>query len=199
MRGSGHTSKHRSGGFREEVVNVILAGMLNRRGVVSANPERSIPIGERGRGVPDIALVEMSGLPVIIEGRIGDKPGVDESLDIDCPKRIEDGLAGVVVGVVYPKEVRAAASLPDIESKLSTAELRVKVFAEAGNTDWRSTDLEGLGSLLRRTYDTLVKDSVVDDLVGELREAIEVASRKLAQSEGTSDRLREVLIVPKSD
>jgi hypothetical protein len=181
------------------VVNVTLASLLNRRGVLSANPERSIPIGERGRGVPDIALAEISGLPVIIEGRIGDKPGVDESLDVDCPRRIEDGLAEVVVGLVYPKEVRAAPSVAAIEEILSTAELHVKVFSDAGNTDWTSTDLDGLSSLLRRTYESLAKESVVETLVGQLKDAIEISSRKLAQSEGTAARLKEVLIVPKSD
>lgn len=180
-------------------MNVTLAGLLNRRGVLSANPERSIPIGERDRGVPDIALVEISGLPVVIEGRIGDKPAVERSLDADCPKRIEDGLAAVVVGVVYPAEVRTAPSVPAVEGILVRCELKAKVFTEAGSTEWTTTDLDGLASLLRRTYESLVKDSVVDSLVGQLDEAIEVASRKLARSEGTADRLKEVLVVPKSD
>ena len=172
---------------------------ITRRDVLSANPERSIPIGERGRGVPDIALVEMSGLPVVIEGRIGDKPGVEQSLDADCPRRIEDGLAAVVVGVVYPKAVRTAPTLLAVEEILSQTELKAKVFSDAGTTEWTSTDLDGLASLLGRTYESLVKDSVVDTLVGRLNDAIEVASHKLARSAGTADRLREVLVVPKSD
>ena len=180
-------------------MNVLLARLLNQRGVLSANPERSIPIGTRGRGVPDVALVEISGLPVVIEGRIGDTAGVRDSLDIDCPKRIEDGLAAVVVGLVYPEDIRRASSIPFVEEILSHRELHAKVFSDAENTDWTATDLDGLVALLRRTYESLVKESVVDTLVSQLNEAIELASRELARSEGTAERLKEVLIVPKSD
>ena len=193
------TPRERAGGFREEVVNVTLAQLLNRRGVVSAIPERSVPIGERRRGVPDVALAELSGLPVVLEGRIGDGPGVQESLDSDCPGRIEDGLAAVVVGLVYPEEIRHAASLTEIEETLGTCEFHAKVFTDAEDTGWVTTDLEGLVALLRRTYDGLVRESVVDTLVAELKEAIEQASGRLAQSEGTADRLKEVLVVPKSE
>ncbi len=178
---------------------MTLAQLLNRRGVVSAIPERSVPIGERGRGVPDVALVELSGLPIVIEGRIGHGPGVQESLDSDCPVRIEEGLAAVVVALVYPEEIRHAASLLLVEEILSTCEFHAKVFTEAEDSSWVTTDLDGLVALLRRTYDGLVRESVVDALVGELKEAIEAASGRLAQGEGTAVRLREVLVVPKSE
>lgn len=199
MVGVTETSGDRVGGFREEVVNVTLAQMLNRRGVLSAIPERIVSVGEHGRRFPDVALAEISGLPVIVEGRIGGRAGVQESLDADCPTRIVDGLATVVVGLVYPIEVRGAPSLQALEELLSRAELHVKVFTEAEDSNWVATDLEGLVALLRRTYDGLVRESVVDTLVVELKDAIEDASHRLAQSEGTADRLKEVLVVPRSD
>lgn len=79
---------------------------------------------------------------------------------------------------------------------LATA-FSIKVFSETEQGDWTSSNLDSLSAVLRRSYESLVQEDVVNAAVDELRESIETATGDLALSPGTADRLREILILPK--
>ena len=79
---------------------------------------------------------------------------------------------------------------------LATA-FSIKVFSETEQGDWTSSNLDSLSAVLRRSYESLVQEDVVNAAVDELRESIETATCDLALSPGTADRLREILILPK--
>jgi hypothetical protein len=61
--------------FREEVLNVTLAQLLEERGVVST-PEQTMHVSTVGRRMPDL-LVVFQGLRTVIEGKIADGSGVE--------------------------------------------------------------------------------------------------------------------------
>ncbi len=60
--------------YRQEVFNVLLAQLLQERGVIAA-PENILKAGpERRRKMPDV-IVHYQGLRLIIEGEVSDQPG----------------------------------------------------------------------------------------------------------------------------
>jgi len=187
-------SAGRSQGLREEVLNVKLAELLSHSGLLSV-PE-SILSEDARRRLPDIAIGDYWGVRVVLEGRIADRPNVQVTLESDCLRRIEEGIASIVVAVRYPPELRYS-DWATLEQKLGTVTFRIKVFSEAGSGEWIDSDLEGLSAVLRRAYESLVHEDIVNASVEELRQSIEVASRQLAGSPGTAGRLRNLLVVPR--
>ena len=134
---------------------------------------------------------------VVIEGRV-EGSGVKESLDKDCERRLEEGIAALTIGVIYPTELRNS-SFARLEENMRKAELPIKVYTEAGPIGWLVSNFSGLSSTLRTAYEALVKEDVVNEAVRELAESIDDASSRLSSSRGTDERLRELLVLPVSE
>lgn len=83
---------------------VKLAELLSRSGLLSV-PE-SILSERAGRRMPDIIVGNYWGVRVVLEGRTGDQRSVRERLERDCRRRIEEGVAAIAIGVIYPPELR---------------------------------------------------------------------------------------------
>jgi hypothetical protein len=181
-------------GLREEVFNVKLAELLSRSGLLSV-PE-SILSEAAGRRLPDIAIGNYWGVRVILEGRIADRANVEETLEKDCLKRIEEGIAAIAIAIIYPPELRHSA-WATLERTLQTATFRIKVFSEAGRGEWIESDFDGLSAVLRRAYESLVHEDVVSAAVNELSQSIETTSRQLSGYPGTAERLRKLLVLPR--
>ena len=182
--------------LREEVLNVKLAELLSRSGILSV-PESIIRTGKKRR-LPDVLIANYWGVRVILEGRTNDRANIKNTLESDCLKRIEEGLASLVIGVLYPVELKTT-SWETLEQAFLSTIFSIKVFSEVEQGDWADSNLEGLAALLRRAYESLVKEDVVNAAVEELQESIEIATRDLAMSPGTAERLREILILPKGE
>ena len=180
-------------GLREEVLNVKLAELLSRGGMLSV-PE-SILTHETGRRLPDVTIGDYWGVRVVLEGRIEERPNVRDALERDCMKRLEEGIASIVIGILYPPELRNA-DWATLEQILQNVRLRIKVFIEAGGDDWVESNLDGLSAVLRRTYESLVHEDIVNVAVEELKNGIETASQALAHFPGVGQRLRGILIMP---
>jgi hypothetical protein len=181
-------------GLREEVLNIKLAELLSQSGLLSV-PESIISNGTRRR-LPDIVVGDYWGVRVVLEGRIADRANVERTLERDCLKRIEEGIAAIAIGIVYPPELRYS-TWATLEQTLRTITFRIKVFSEAEKGEWIDSDLEDLSAVLRRAYESLVHEDAVDAAVEELRQSIEVASRQLSGSPGTAERLRNLLVIPR--
>lgn len=181
-------------GLREEVLNVKLAELLSRSGLLSV-PESIVSVGT-GRRMPDIAIGDYWGVRVVLEGRIADRANVERTLEQDCLRRIEEGIAAIAIGIIYPSELRHSA-WATLEQTLQKVAFRIKIFSEAETGQWTNSDLDGLSEVLRRAYESLVHENAVDAAVEELRQSIEVASRQLSGSPGTAERLRSLLVVPR--
>jgi hypothetical protein len=180
--------------LREEVLNVKLAELLSRSGLLSV-PE-SILVEEAGRRLPDVLIGDYWGVRVVLEGKVDDRANVKAALEADCIRRIEEGIASIVIGILYPSKLRNS-DWANLEQVLLTTTLRIKVFSEAGRGDWADSNLDGLSAVLRRAYESLVQEDVVNSAVDELRQSIETASRQLSMSPGTEARLRELLVLPR--
>jgi hypothetical protein len=182
--------------FREEVLNVKLAELLSKQNIISV-PETIIS-GPEGKRLPDVIIADYWGVRVVLEGKVGELPSVRDALEKKCRERIEEAIGSISIGVVYPPAIRATP-WPELERALASAQLKVKIFtATSREEDWSDSDVNGLSEILRRAYENLVAEDIVDEAVVLLRNAIEVSAGALSQFPATEGRFREILVVPKS-
>ncbi len=180
---------------REEVLNVTLAGLLKRRGLLSI-PEsiiRSVSGSSKGRKLPDITLADLWGVRIVIEGRSNTSGTVNKTLFRDAKKRVEDGVSPICLAVLYPPDLRGVDENTDLEQAMENCKLKVRVISEGSDGEWSDKDVDGIADLLRRSYELLVNEDVVVKAVIGLEEAIEVASQKFASAKSTPARLRKLL------
>lgn len=184
----------RSFAVREEVLNVTLAGLLKKRGLLTV-PE-SILQSTMGRKLPDITLADLWGVRIVIEGRNFTSAGAKRSLLKDATRRVEEGISPICLAVLYPPQLRDIDADTDLEKALEDARLTARVISESSDGDWAETDIDGLVEILRRSYELLVNEDVVSSSVGSLQLAIEEASEKIAAIRAAPTRLRAVLGIP---
>jgi hypothetical protein len=177
--------------FREEVLNVVLAELLEQRGLLSL-PE-TIRTALKKKSLPDITL---AGARIIIEGRTNTGASTPKSLLKDSKARVEQGLTPICLAVMYPPSLANSASLPKLKADMSKAELTVRVISESEDGEWVKVTIDGLTDILRRSYELLVTEDVVTRTVLELETAIDSSSRTLGQSKATPDRIRKILGIP---
>lgn len=185
-------------GFREEVVNVKLAELLENRDVVSL-PEQVISDLVENNRMPDIMTANLLGIRIVIEGRIGHSSGNYRSLANDCKERVAEGIAPMAVAVAYPEEINQATSLSELEQNIRDAEFQINVITEEGAGNWSSGDVEDLGDYLRGGYSDLVQENAVEEAVETIDGGIDRFVNQLSSSEGlsgTEERLKNVVIVP---
>lgn len=94
-------------GYRQEVLNVVLAQILQERGVVSV-PEKVVRnvLSKTGqRRMPDV-LVNFMGLRTVMEGEVDDQPDAKKRALESAKKRVEEGIAHIGVAVIYPAFLR---------------------------------------------------------------------------------------------
>jgi hypothetical protein len=184
------------GGFkvREEVLNITLAGLLKRRGLLSV-PE-SILQSVAGRKLPDITLADLWGVRIVIEGRNFTNPAAKRSLFNDAKKRVEEGISPICLAVLYPPELREIDADTDLDAAIEDATLIVRVISEGGEGEWAETNVDGIVEILRRSYELLVNEDVVASSVGSLEVAIESASANIAAVKAAPARLRKLLGIP---
>lgn len=177
---------------REEVLNVVLAGLLDDRGLLSLPETIRRAVSGRGRTLPDVTVADLHGVRIVIEGRI-DGSGVPDSLLQDARQRVEQGVSAICLAVLYPSDLRNVSSLPTLRNRLEHAELRARVISEGSDGDWSVTTVDGLAEILRSSYDLLVSEDVVLSAVEELTGAIDSASEIIASAPAAPTRLRALL------
>jgi hypothetical protein len=180
---------------REEVLNVVLADLLSRHGLLSVPESIRRSVTGRGRRLPDVTVADLRGVRIVIEGRIGDG-GVRDSLFRDALGRVEQGISPICLAVMYPAALRTIDSLANLRRALERADLHVRVVSEGDEGDWSETNVDGLTDLLRRSYELLVSEDVVAGAVDSLNEAIEAASQTIGSSPATPARVRILLGLP---
>jgi len=197
---------------REEVLNVYLALLLTKRGIVAAPEQILSRVLESGRAMPDV-LVDYQGLRTVIEGKVHTGKAAERAVIKDIKNRVEQGIAHLGIAVLYPLSLRTAK--PDtIETELTSAVLRIAVVSEAeealqlqlpleglagrapqarDEVSWEQGDLDHLADMLRRSYDKLVKENVVTVAVNALKIGMEPFARILANSPGALERAADAL------
>lgn len=178
-------------GYRQEVFNVLLAQLLQERGVVSAPEDVLVTKSGGSRKMPDV-LVDFSGLRTAIEGEVSDQPNAEARALDSARKRVEDGIAHIGIGVVYPSSLRQVA-FADLKGQLSACALRIAVVTEAGETGFTEGSVDDLADILRRTFDQLVKEDVVAQAVAALEGGIEIFAGVVSSSSATVLRVADAL------
>lgn len=185
---------------REEVLNVVLAGLLEDRGLLSIPETVRRSVSGRGKRLPDVTLGDLWGVRIIIEGRINTDAGTPASLLADARKRVEEGLCPICLAVLYPPETANTDSIPRLKKSLEKATLTALVCSE-GDADeddktWMETSVDGLTEILRRSYELLVSEDVVITTATDLEQSIESASQVFASNSATPKRIRKLLGIP---
>jgi hypothetical protein len=182
--------------FREEVVNVVLAELLEQRGMLSVPETIRKSIARNTRDLPDIVVADLLGIRMVIEGRFNSGKPARDSLLKDARERVELGISPVCLAVLYPPELRSAESLPRLRKNLEKTTLGIRVISENNDGDWADGTVADIAEALRRSYELLVSEDVVVSSVGEIAAAIETASGLFSGSKALKERFRVVLGIP---
>lgn len=179
------------GPYREEVLNVVLAQLLQQRGVISA-PEQLLHPTAQGLKMPDV-LVTLYGLRTIIEGKVDDQPGADQAVWQKAEERVDQGISHIAVAVLYPASLRGGYPFELLGERLADAGLRVAIFSETGPSGWIDGDVDLLVDLLRRTYEQLVKEDIVAEAAQLLDDAVKGFAQTLQGTPADVERAAQSL------
>jgi len=190
------TRSRRGFTVREEVLNVTLAGLLKKRGLLSIAESILAATGERGRKLPDITLADLWGVRIVIEGKNYTSPAAKRAVFNDAKKRVEEGISPICLAVLYPPELRELDADTDLAATIEDATLTVRVVSESSEGEWSETNVDGVVEILHRSYELLVNEDVVASSVSSLGVAIESASANIAAVRAAPARLRKLLGIP---
>jgi len=182
--------------FREEVVNVVLAELIEKRGMLSVPETIRRSIARRSRDLPDILVADLLGVRMVIEGRFNTASATRNSLLRDARERVEEGVSPVCLAVLYPPELRSADSLPQLKRNLESATLTIRVISENSDGEWAEGTVDDIVETLRRSYELLVGEDVVVAAVGEIASGIETATDLFTRTPSLSERFRAALGIP---
>jgi hypothetical protein len=182
---------------REEVINVLIAELLEKRGLLSVPETIRKAVGSKGRKLPDITVADLLGIRMVIEGRFDTSSDTRQQLFKDAKSRVEEGISPICLALLYPTDVRQTDTLPKLRGKLEKAGFHGRIISEAGDGQWSPMNLDGIGEALRRAYELLVTDDVVIRSVGELEQSIEAATELFMRSSAVTERFRQALGIPK--
>lgn len=182
--------------FREEVLNVVLAELLEQRGMLSVPETIRKAIARKTRDLPDILVGDFFGIRIVIEGRFDNGRSSRESLLKDSKERVENGISPVCLAILYPPELRSADSLPKLRKNIEKATLGIRVISENGDGDWSEGSVDDMADTLRRSYELLVSEDVVVSSVAEIEAAIDMASDVFVHTPASTQRFRQALGIP---
>lgn len=195
---------------RQEVLNVALAQLLQERGLVAA-PEQVLrrmrEAGDEGIAMPDV-IVDFQGLRLIIEGEFGHRThgaqaAAEEKACQAALERVELGLAHVGMALTYPsglREVQADRLTRELaEATLGFAiiteatEAPLELFPDKKRVDFARGKLDDLVEALRRAYEQLVRDEVLDQAARWVKGSIERFVDSLLGQPATTERFKAAL------
>ena len=111
---------------RQEVYNVILAQLLQNRGLVVAPEEVMTRVGGKPR-LPDV-IVDFQGLRLIIEAETGKSRWINAYRK--AWERVAQGVAHIGIAVVYPGSLRSAG-FEHLTKAMESATLQFGIVSEA--------------------------------------------------------------------
>jgi len=205
---NGGSSAGSERGIRQEVLNVLMAQLLQERGIVAA-PEQILkdPFGRRR--MPDV-LVDFQGLRLVIEGEFDSSAAKDKASHAGL-RRVEEGIAHIAMALIYPAALRQLGSnLAQLKDALEKADLGFAVitetesiqaqlsFSELEETkkDLVSFSRGQMGELvdaLRSAYQLLLEDRVLERAIETLNNGIGEFLSLLKPQAATTARFSDAL------
>jgi hypothetical protein len=190
-------------------MNVLTAQLLQEQGLVAA-PEQIIRNVDQARRMPDV-LVDFNGLRMAIEGEY-EAPRAEQKASDSALRRVEEGLVHIGLALVYPSHLRTFdGPIDELKTALKAATVRYAVVTEVEAVAIEQLafsfvpaaqekrlifvlgDLHSLADDLRRAYDQLVKDVVLDRAVELLERSIDVFSFAMRTQDATTKRFAVAL------
>ena len=192
---------------RQEILNVLVAQLLQERGLVAA-PEQIISrLDLPTRRIPDV-LVDFQGLRLAIESEYQGGPAEDKASKAAL-RRVEDGIAHMGMALIYPSSLRTALGDTETLRQLLTNEvLRFAIITESeastqlalpfGTAKGHAVpfvngNLDELAGALRRSYDQLIKDDILNRAVTLLERGIESFTFSLVPQPAATTRFMTAL------
>lgn len=177
--------------YRQEVFNVLLAQLLQERGIVTA-PESVVRAGPaQARRIPDV-IVSFYGLRTAIEGEVEDQTDAEKKAVASATQRVEDGVAHIGIAIVYPLDLRGL-EFKNLKRALSDGQLRMSIVTESGQTGYVTGDLGHLERSLRDAFDQLVEEDVVSKAASILDAGVEQFAGAVMAKPGIAGRLAQTL------
>jgi hypothetical protein len=177
-------------GYRQEVFNVLLAQLLQTRGIVSA-PEQILHVKGQGRKMPDV-IVNFNGLRTAIEGEIGYRANAHQLALQSARQRVEQGIAHIGIAVVYPEQL-TTLDFAALQAQFATSEFEIAIISESEETGFVKGNVDYLQSALRRTFDRLVQEDVVKQAVAAIEAAVDTFAGTIAAKQGNIKRIAQSL------
>lgn len=178
-------------GPRQEVLNTVLAQLLQERGVVSAPEDVIVPAKGGNRDIPDI-LANFQGLRTAIECEVDDQPKAKEKAIASARDRVVAGIAHIGIAIVYPKSLREG-TFDQLRSDLAATQLQIAVVTESKESGYSSGDVNYLESALRQTFGEIVQEDVVAEAAAQLDAGVEHFAGVVAGKAGVVQRLASAL------
>jgi hypothetical protein len=193
---------------RQEVLNVLLAQLLQERGVIAA-PEQILKSKLDSVKLPDV-LVDFQGLRLIVEAEFAG-PGAQQAAYNSAAARVETGIAHIAIAVVYPRKLKTVgfARLKDdlassrlqylILNEVELSPEEVPTLIDRGIPHFGSGVVDDVVDSLNRSYERLIKDETLERAVARLEADIELFARAAMCKKGWLGRLAEALNVGQMD
>lgn len=177
--------------YRQEVFNVILAQLLQERGLITL-PESIINMGLGGaKRMPDV-MVNFNGLRTVLEGEIDKSHDCRQRALESARKRVEEAIAHIGIAIIYPKRLRPI-DFNSLKIELSKSKLEIAIVTEAGSTGFVEGDLDYLTHALKNTFSQLIQEDVVVRAVAVLDAGIGQFAKTLVTQKGSIDRVLHVM------
>jgi hypothetical protein len=177
-------------GYRQEVLNVLLAQLLQERGIVSA-PESVTKGLDSRRKMPDV-IVNFNGLRTAIEGEVDDTANAEKKAVESARRRVDESVAHIGLAVIYPSSLRKE-KFTQLKAKLANCELKLTVVTELGDRGFVTGNVDYLESALRHVFEELTKEDIVAQAVAVIDSTIENFAGILSYKDATITRVAECL------
>jgi hypothetical protein len=188
---------------RQEVVNVVLAQVLQGLGLIAA-PEQVLKRHHDERKLPDV-LVDFQGLRLVIEAEYENGNVAKNKAYSAALRRVEEGVAHLGVAVVYPKNLKSHPfeTLQDalesaviefaVLTEVDTPGVQRELFPDHKPPVFESGTVTHLAEVLRRSFDQLSSDVTLERVVELLQQQIHRLTSAIDHQPASISRMANVL------
>ena len=187
--------------FREEVINVELARLINSFGL-KADPETI-----HYKAYPDV-IISSNGVKINIEGRFVSNPD-SKNLEKDVINRIENGIANIGLAIFYPDSIRATKEFKELPLNLkkSLYDISIIYFSDRGLKKYHlnKINVEVLVENLNNIYNLILNTDVLSEKIREVDDNINLCTKISSEdnfffsSEKFLWELRKILNIEKKE
>jgi len=188
---------------REELLNVELARLLAKRGLITL-PERVLKTSS-GKRQPDVLIGIFNGIRINIEGKFDSTSG-RKIVEKQCKGRIDEHVASMSIAVCYRPEL--ANEEQGLVKKLEASKFAIKIFAVDGKNspvklgrDWyddtsktgfEECDIGGITKIIKNCHQELIAEDTVQKNVKLIENVIEDGVSKV-KHQAPTDRVNQII------